>query len=163
MPSALFQRVQVCSLFAGVGQASKTRSQHQLSLAQHGPMPQDNTMLKWLSKLFRHSPKTSRQEEPAPPDNEDEPVQLPITTELDLHTFSPKDITEVTKSYLEEAHRANFAQVRIIHGKGKGVQRESVHALLKKHPLVQSFQLAPPERGGWGATLVWINLGGVIE
>jgi dsDNA-specific endonuclease/ATPase MutS2 len=126
-------------------------------------MQQHNIMLKWLSQLLRHSPKTSRQEEPEPSYNEDEPVQFPITAELDLHTFSPKDIVEVTKSYLEEARRANFAQVRIIHGKGKGVQRESVHAILKKHPFVQSFQLAPPERGGWGATLVWINLGGVID
>ena len=118
-------------------------------------------MLKWLSQLLRR-PQTSHQEEPEPAYNEDEIIQLPITPALDLHTFSPKDIAEVTASYLEEAHRANFTQVRIIHGKGKGVQREIVHALLKRHPLVHSFQLAPPEQGGWGATLVRINLGDVI-
>jgi dsDNA-specific endonuclease/ATPase MutS2 len=111
-------------------------------------------MLKWLSQLWRKTQTTK--EEPEAAYDETEAFQIPIETELDLHTFLPKEIADVTKSYLEEAHHKHFLQVRIIHGKGKGVQREIVHALLKKHPLVQSFQLAPPEQGGWGATIVWL-------
>ena len=121
-------------------------------------------MLTWLIRLFHQPQKTAPDKEPedASPYDEDAPVELPITAELDLHTFSPRDLAGVTTSYLEEAHRANLLQVRIIHGKGKGVQRERVHAILAKHPLVQSFQLAPPARGGWGATLVWLTPGGTL-
>ena len=114
-------------------------------------------MFKWLSQLWKSTPTPRKEEEPEEAYNEDEAIEVPIGPELDLHTFSPKDIADVTKSYLEEAHRKNFSQVRIIHGKGKGVQREIVHALLKEHPLVQSFQLAPPTQGGWGATIVWLT------
>src|SRR5689334_11609267 len=117
-------------------------------------------MLKWLSQLWKSTPAQKKEEEAQ--EAEPDIVEVPIEAELDLHTFSPKDIVDVTKTYLEEAYKKNFSQVRIIHGKGKGAQRELVHALLKKHPLVRSFQLAPPEQGGWGATLVWLipNPGG---
>jgi dsDNA-specific endonuclease/ATPase MutS2 len=113
-------------------------------------------MFEWLSQLWRKTQTTKDPETPEAPYDETEVFEVPIEAELDLHTFSPKEIPEVTKSYLEEAHHKHFLQVRIIHGKGKGVQREIVHSLLKKHPLVQSFQLAPPEQGGWGATIVWL-------
>ena len=85
---------------------------------------------------------------------EDEPVQLPIEDHLDLHAFQPRDVKEVVASYLEAAQEAGFAEVRLIHGRGIGVQRESVRALLSRHPGVLSFADAPPERGGWGATVV---------
>lgn len=85
---------------------------------------------------------------------EDEPVRIPIEDALDLHAFSPADVTAVVADYLEAAHARGFAEVRLIHGRGIGVQRARVHALLGRHPLVASYADAPPERGGWGATIV---------
>ena len=86
-----------------------------------------------------------------------EPVQIPITDELDLHTFLPREIPDLIDDYLAECRDRGFEQLRIIHGKGSGMLRRRVHTLLGKHPLVMSFQEAPPEAGGWGATLVWIQ------
>lgn len=89
-------------------------------------------------------------------DDEDETpeeVVLPIEPVLDLHAFSPRDAASVVLSYLDAAVEAGFAEVRIVHGRGIGVQREVVRALLARHPRVESFGDAPPERGGWGATL----------
>ncbi|HEX5041338.1 MAG TPA: Smr/MutS family protein [Candidatus Polarisedimenticolaceae bacterium] len=82
------------------------------------------------------------------------PVVLPVEEHLDLHPFSPKDVRDVVASYLEAALEAGFREVRLIHGRGIGVQRESVRALLARHPNVLSFADAPPDRGGWGATVV---------
>lgn len=87
-----------------------------------------------------------------PPD--DDPVPLPIEDALDLHAFRPQDVRDVLLDYLEEAHARGFVEVRIVHGRGIGVQREIVRAVLERHPLVASFRDARPERGGWGATLV---------
>ena len=81
-------------------------------------------------------------------------VTLPIEDAIDLHAFAPRDVKDVVASYLEAAHDAGFRQVRIIHGRGIGVQREAVRAVLARHPRVSEFSDAPPERGGWGATLV---------
>jgi DNA-nicking Smr family endonuclease len=81
-------------------------------------------------------------------------VILPIEDVIDLHAFAPRDVTDVVASYLEAAHEAGLRRVRIIHGRGIGVQREAVRALLARHPQVSDFSDAPPERGGWGATLV---------
>lgn len=83
----------------------------------------------------------------------DEPVVVPITDVFDLHTFLPKDIPSVVEEYLSEALALGFREVRIIHGKGKGVQREVVRKILAAHPLVKSFYDAPHERGGKGATI----------
>ena len=80
------------------------------------------------------------------------PVKVPIEPWIDLHTFSPKEIPEVLESYLEECQKAGFQEVRIIHGKGIGVQRRIVHSFLKKSPLVERFSQSSPEAGGWGAT-----------
>ena len=80
------------------------------------------------------------------------PVEVPIEPWIDLHTFSPKEIPEVLESYLEECQNAGFKEVRIIHGKGIGVQRRIVHSFLNKSPLVERFSQSPPEAGGWGAT-----------
>lgn len=85
-------------------------------------------------------------------------VVLPITDSIDLHTFLPKDIPSVVEEYLAEALGKGFGEVRIIHGKGKGVQREVVRKVLAKHPLVKAFYDAPPERGGFGATVAELLL-----
>ena len=83
-----------------------------------------------------------------------EPVSLPIEDSLDLHSFAPKDVRPVVDEYLKEAAARGFREVRLIHGRGIGVQRASVQGLLAGHPLVERFFDAPPERGGWGATVV---------
>ena len=82
------------------------------------------------------------------------PVSLPIEDSLDLHAFAPKDVRPVVDEYLREAAARGFREVRLIHGRGIGMQRASVQALLAGHPLVERFSDAPPERGGWGATIV---------
>jgi len=86
------------------------------------------------------------------------PVHVPIEDWIDLHTFSPKEISSLLEDYLEECQKKGFKEVRIIHGKGRGVQRNIAHAFLKKSPLVESFRIAPPEGGGWGATLVYLKI-----
>ncbi len=83
-----------------------------------------------------------------------DPVVLPLEDHLDLHPFQPKDITSVVEEYVEQCQQAGFTEVRLIHGKGKGVQRNMVRALLTKHPAVLSFHSGPLEAGGWGATIV---------
>lgn len=85
---------------------------------------------------------------------ESEPVRIPIEDSLDLHAFAPADVRSVVDDYLREAHALGFREVRLIHGRGIGVQRASVQAVLSHHPLVEGYADAPPERGGWGATLV---------
>jgi DNA-nicking Smr family endonuclease len=97
-------------------------------------------------------------DDPEPPDPE-EPVVLPVEDHLDLHAFAPRDVRDVVRSYLEAAREAGLAEVRLIHGRGIGVQRESVRRLLASHPDVVEFADAPPERGGWGATLVRLRPG----
>ena len=86
------------------------------------------------------------------------PVRIPIEDALDLHAFAPRDVPGVVEEYLEEA-RKKFHCVRLIHGKGIGFQRERVRALLAALPSVERFENAPEERGGWGATLVWLRRG----
>ncbi len=83
-----------------------------------------------------------------------DPVILPIEDSLDLHTFAPRDAPSVVDEYLRQAVARGFGEVRLIHGKGKGVQRAVVQRLLSDHPLVLRFFDAPGERGGWGATVV---------
>lgn len=86
--------------------------------------------------------------------DEPEPIPLPIEDSLDLHAFAPKDVRPVVDEYLKEAAGRGFREVRVIHGRGTGAQRASVQALLAGHRLVLRFFDAPPERGGWGATVV---------
>jgi len=80
-------------------------------------------------------------------------VRIPIEDWIDLHTFSPKEIPFLLEEYLGECQKKDFKEVRIIHGKGKGIQRSIVHSFLRKSPLVESFEMAPPEAGSWGATI----------
>ena len=90
--------------------------------------------------------------------DESEPVHLPIEDSLDLHAFAPKDVRPLVEEYLKEAAARGFREVRLIHGRGIGVQRASVQSLLAGHPLVLRFFDAPPERGGWGATVVVLRV-----
>ncbi|HYD82414.1 MAG TPA: Smr/MutS family protein [Opitutus sp.] len=84
-------------------------------------------------------------------------MPLPITGELDLHTFRPSDLGELIPAYLAECAARNIREVRIVHGKGTGTLRSSVHALLQRSPLVQSFRLGDEHSGPWGATLVTLR------
>lgn len=86
-----------------------------------------------------------------------EPVALPIDGSLDLHTFSPKELGELVPAYLEECRKRGIYEVRIIHGKGRGNLRRSVHAILARLPDVCDFRLADETGGGWGATLIRLN------
>jgi dsDNA-specific endonuclease/ATPase MutS2 len=83
-----------------------------------------------------------------------EPVEIEITDSIDLHAFSPKEIKAVTEAYLEEARKKGFKLVRIIHGKGIGVQREIVRKVLSETDFVKSFKSGDEFSGGWGATIV---------
>ena len=89
------------------------------------------------------------------------PVRLAIEDHLDLHSFRPSEITEVVDAYLDAALEAGYREVRLIHGRGKGVQRARVQKLLAGDDRVERFTDAPPGRGGWGATLVWLREGPV--
>jgi dsDNA-specific endonuclease/ATPase MutS2 len=83
-----------------------------------------------------------------------EPVELEITDSIDLHAFAPRDVRAVTEAYLEEAYKKGFRLVRVIHGKGIGIQRETVRKVLEKTPFVKSFKTADELSGSWGATIV---------
>jgi DNA-nicking Smr family endonuclease len=83
-----------------------------------------------------------------------DPVVVPIEASLDLHPFQPKDIPSVVEEYLIQCKEAGFREVRLIHGKGRGVQRNIIRALLEKHANVESFHDAALEAGSWGATVV---------
>lgn len=87
-----------------------------------------------------------------------EPVDIEITDSLDLHSFSPKDIRAVVEAYMAEAYKKGFGVVRIIHGKGVGVQREIVRKTLSEMDFVESFKNAPEFSGSWGATIVKLDI-----
>jgi dsDNA-specific endonuclease/ATPase MutS2 len=86
-----------------------------------------------------------------------EPVELEITDSIDLHAFSPKEVKAVTQAYLEEARKKGFKIVRIIHGKGVGVQREIVRKVLSETDFVKSFKSGDEFSGGWGATVAQLD------
>jgi len=87
----------------------------------------------------------------------DDPVSVPITDILDLHSFPPRDVKEAIEAYLEEARARGFKYLRIIHGRGIAVQREIVRGVLARTEFVESFSDAPAEAGGWGATVVTLK------
>lgn len=116
----------------------------------------------WLRSVFQ----STAEDFPSGPDlepNDDEidllnPFPEPVTIEIrdfiDLHTIPPRDVKNVVEEYLREAHRKAFPSVRIVHGKGIGVQREMVRKILERTPFVTDWTDAPPEAGGLGATIV---------
>ena len=85
-----------------------------------------------------------------------EPIHIPINGILDLHMFAPKDAASVVKEYIRSCRERKVYEIRIIHGKGKGVLRETVHALLKRHPDVMEYKLDSGP-SSWGATLVFLR------
>ena len=87
----------------------------------------------------------------------DEPVELAIDGVLDLHTFQPREVKELVPDYLAVCREKGILQVRIIHGKGTGALRDTVHATLRRMPEVVSFRLGGDEGGGWGATIVLLK------
>jgi DNA-nicking Smr family endonuclease len=91
--------------------------------------------------------------------SDEEPVRIPITDVFDLHSIPPRDVAAVVEEYLAEAHRLGFRALRIIHGRGIGVQRETVRKILARTPFVAAYGDAPAEAGGWGATLVTLHAG----
>lgn len=88
---------------------------------------------------------------------EPDPVRIPITDVFDLHSVPPRDVKAIVEEYLEEAHRLGFKALRIIHGRGIGVQREIVRAVLARTRFVADYHDAPGEAGGWGATVVTLR------
>jgi DNA-nicking Smr family endonuclease len=88
---------------------------------------------------------------------DDEPVRIAITDVFDLHSVPPSDAKSVVEAYLEEAHALGLRHVRIIHGKGIGVQREMVRTIAARTPYVEAFGDAPGEAGGWGATILTLT------
>jgi DNA-nicking Smr family endonuclease len=89
---------------------------------------------------------------------DEQPVAvLPIEDSIDLHGFQPRDVASVVEEYLLAAAERGFDEVRLIHGRGKGVQRARIQQLLAHNPLVLGYRDAPPGRGGWGATVVWLK------
>lgn len=89
--------------------------------------------------------------------DENEPVEFPINGELDLHTFRPSDLGDLLPDYIEACLEKDIRRLRIIHGKGIGTLRETVHAILRRDPRVERFQLADQAEGSWGATIAWLK------
>ncbi len=113
-----------------------------------------------LWRALWRAPRVARPEEPPLGPDEDpfaEPVQLEIRDFIDLHTIQPCEVKAVVEEYLIEAHRRGFRFVRIIHGKGIGVQREMVRAILDRTAFVSDYYDAPPDAGGIGATIAVLN------
>jgi dsDNA-specific endonuclease/ATPase MutS2 len=86
-----------------------------------------------------------------------EPIRIPITDVFDLHSVPPRDVKPVIEEYLREAHRLGFKALRIIHGRGIGVQREIVRSALAGLEFVADYGDAPAEAGGWGSTVVTLR------
>lgn len=107
-----------------------------------------------VKKLFYGRTKSTRPVDTEYDDPFPEPVNLEIEDVFDLHTIVPREVKSVVEEYLFQAHAKRFRSVRIIHGKGKGVQREMVRSILKKTSFVNDWTDAPPAAGGLGATIV---------
>jgi hypothetical protein len=122
--------------------------------------------LEWLKSWRDNGPRDERgagQQDFGEAEDEDdvdpfnpfpEPIRLEILDVFDLHTIAPRDVKRVVVEYLAAAHRAGYRSVRLIHGKGIGVQREMVRSVLAQTPFVEDWTDAPPQAGSWGATIV---------
>jgi len=126
-------------------------------------------LLDWLKSLFATCSRAEHEDGAADvsadaeereidPDNPfPEPIRIELTDVFDLHTIAPRDVERVVLEYLLEAQRAGFRSVRIIHGKGQGVQRRLVHSILARTPFIREWADAPPHSGGWGATVAHLE------
>ncbi|HKR61182.1 MAG TPA: Smr/MutS family protein [Pyrinomonadaceae bacterium] len=127
--------------------------------------PIDMSLLNWLRNLFGGPPSDSpaidneiNSDDSVDPYNPfPELVEIEITDVIDLHTIPPRDVARVVEEYLRQTHESGFPVVRIIHGKGIGVQRTIVRSILAKTPFVVDWTDAPPEAGGLGATIVRLD------
>ena len=90
-------------------------------------------------------------------DHEPDPIEFEISDELDLHTFRPSEVGELVPDYIELCLEKGITRVRIIHGKGIGTLRTTVHKILERDPRVERFELAGATEGGWGATIAWLQ------
>ena len=88
--------------------------------------------------------------------NQNDAIHIPIDGTLDLHTFNPRDVPDLLKEYIDVCLENGIFEIRIIHGKGKGILRDKVHSVLKKNPLVVDFRL-DPGASGWGATIALLK------
>ena len=93
----------------------------------------------------------------ADPGRRDEPVTVPIEDSIDLHRFQPGEVLEVVDAYLDAAQELGLREVRLIHGRGRGIQRARVQSFLDRDLRVEAWRDAPPGRGGWGATVAWLR------
>jgi len=114
-------------------------------------------LLAWRTDGDTEADEADEGAEDSPPAECDGPVRLPVEDRIDLHAFEPRDIPDVVADYLAAAHERGFREVRLIHGRGIGVQRERVRSVLERHPLVEEFHDAPADRGGWGATVAYLK------
>jgi dsDNA-specific endonuclease/ATPase MutS2 len=89
--------------------------------------------------------------------SEEEPIEIPINGELDLHTFRPNELGDLIPDYIEQCLELGLHRVRIIHGKGTGTLRETVHKLLKRNPHVVEYRIGNESEGSWGATIAYIK------
>jgi DNA-nicking Smr family endonuclease len=94
---------------------------------------------------------------PEDPSDPDPPLELPIDGVLDLHTFAASEVSALVPNWIDACSARGIRELRIIHGKGKGTLRRTVHAILERRSDVLAYRLAPAERGGWGATLVTLR------
>ena len=95
--------------------------------------------------------------------DEPAPIVIPIDGVLDLHNFDPREVKDLVPDYLNVCRERGILQVRIIHGKGTGALRNTVHAVLSRLPQVASFRLAGEDGGGWGATIVILHPAGARD
>lgn len=91
------------------------------------------------------------------PDSEPDPIELPLTGELDLHTFAPRDVPSLVEEYVRACREKGILTLRLVHGRGKGVRRAEVRRALSRLDGVAAFHDAPPASGGWGATIVQLE------
>ena len=113
-----------------------------------------------MTVVTRRPKHKERKTDPATESNDYGPVvKMPITDTIDLHTFSPAELEPLLKDYMEECLKEGIYEIRIIHGKGKGVQRRRVQSLLSRSPLVDSYHEADARGGGWGATIAVLKKG----
>ena len=95
------------------------------------------------------------------PEDPGQPVEIPITDQLDLHTFRPDEVCRLLDDYFAACLKRGLLRVRVVHGKGTGALRKTVHAQLRRSPLVTKFCLGDETSGGWGAT--WVTLREIVS